>query len=205
MKSFDEIMSEWDCTTDNPLIHRLPLISGWRKDLSIAGYSLVDASFYAKWACARWVLTPTGYGQLLMTKDNRERLGVTAHTKGKPISFYLHRVVLFGLMPSDLHADHIDGDRLNNVSDNLREATQAENNRNTGTKPKRLGKYKGVESVLLRSGSYSYVATIRAEGITYRLGSFKCAKAAAKAYDLKAKELHGAFAKTNAILYPDDF
>jgi len=95
--------------------------------------------------------------------------------------------------PNHLFVDHIDHNGLNNRRSNLRLCTLAQNNRNmvsrTGS-----SKYKGV---CWHGGTKKWNAKIRLNRKCYHIGLFTDEIAAAKAYDKKAKELHGQFACLN--------
>ena len=91
--------------------------------------------------------------------------------------------------------DHIDGNPLNNSRKNLRVCTNAENNRNKAMSPKKnTSGYKGVR---WNASAGSWQARIRTAGKEMHIGVFASALHAAKAYDTKAMELHGKFAKLN--------
>lgn len=92
-----------------------------------------------------------------------------------------------GPIPSDLLVDHIDRDVYNNRIENLRLATRTENNANSKSKG---ALYKGITKVGSR-----YRARITHGGITISLGVFDTAEEAKSAYDHKALEIHGNFAK----------
>jgi len=107
-------------------------------------------------------------------------------------STLLHRAIFLyykGFLPKIV--DHIDQDKTNNRIENLRESTRSGNGANR-KKYSRTREYKGVER---RGGSYR--SRIRKDGKEYHIGSFKTAKEAAIAYDIKAIELHGDFSYTN--------
>jgi len=104
-----------------------------------------------------------------------------------------------GEVPAGMDVDHIDGNRLNNVLQNLRLATRSQNlqNRgkhNVGFVPQ--SKYKGVSRA---TGGIGWRAAIYPEGKTVWLGRFKTAKEAAIAYNKAAVEYYGEFAKLNVI------
>lgn len=97
-------------------------------------------------------------------------------------------------LPIDTRIDHIDGDKINNVLCNLREATTQQNNSNCkgrgGT-----SKYKGVH---YRNSSGKWIASSKFEGKSYHLGCFECEETAAEAYNTFAKKFFHEFAKTNS-------
>ena len=86
--------------------------------------------------------------------------------------------------------DHIDGDRKNNTWENLRYATASENNAN---RKRKAGKElpKGVS--LNKCGTYR--VKIEKYGKQYHVGCFKTVEEAKDAYERKAIELHGVFAR----------
>lgn len=90
------------------------------------------------------------------------------------------------------HLDHINGNILDNRSCNLRFATNRENSRNANKRHDNTTGYKGV--VRAKNG---FECRIGYNYKRYFLGYFKNAEEAAHAYDAKAKELHGEFARLN--------
>lgn len=106
----------------------------------------------------------------------------------------LHRVIM-GAKPGQT-VDHIDGNGLNNSRGNLRFCTKSQNAQNLhNLKPGKASKFKGVSA---REGYW--IAQIKADGRNRVIGSFRTQIEAAQAYDKAARELHGAFATTNASL-----
>lgn len=106
----------------------------------------------------------------------------------------IHRLVLAafcGMLDSDI-ADHINGDRADNRAANLRRANRQENCQNSFAHADSKSKYKGVS----RSGR-GWRATIGVRGVTVHLGVFGTEEQAAAAYDQKAAEHYGEFAKLN--------
>lgn len=91
--------------------------------------------------------------------------------------------------PRRTDIDHANQDSLDNRISNLRIATRSQNSAN-GKWGKKL--YRGV---IKRGNSYS--AKTSKNKTIFRLGSFATAEAAARAYDKKAVELFGEFARPN--------
>ena len=90
--------------------------------------------------------------------------------------------------------DHIDGDKGNNQKQNLRVATRSQNGANRGKLSNNTSGYKGVTYEVSRK---KYTAQITHQRRVIRIGRYATAEEAAKAYDLKAKELQGDFACIN--------
>lgn len=102
---------------------------------------------------------------------------------------YLHRF-LMGALPGE-HIDHRDRDGLNCCRMNLRRATPHQNNCNRGKGRNASSQFKGVDK---RAAGWR--ARIRA-GKQISLGTFATEEEAARAYDAKAVELFGEFARLN--------
>lgn len=112
--------------------------------------------------------------------------------------YYAHRLAYFfmkGFWPPN-EIDHKDNDRDNNVYSNLRECSHTENAFNKTKTAANTSGYKGVTWVECRK---KWQAQIRAHGKYFFLGRFKDVIEAARAYDTKAKELHGEFARVNGV------
>ena len=87
--------------------------------------------------------------------------------------------------------DHKNGDGLDNRRQNLRPATHQQNMMNR--RPWEGRRFKGS----YRESKGSWMATINLNGKKFCLGWFKTEEEAARAYDVKAKELFGEYARTN--------
>ena len=110
--------------------------------------------------------------------------------RGKVI--YMHREITGA--PKGVRVDHRDGDGLNNQDDNLRFADSSQNRRNSKHRADASTAYKGVQVQKL---SNKYAARLKVGKKNLYLGSFETPEEAARAYDEKAKELFGEFARTN--------
>lgn len=132
----------------------------------------IDLSF------SKWYLSSMGYAR---------RHIATGHIE-------IHRIVLSRKLGRDLldgeYCDHIDGDTLNNTRENLRIATPTQNVINTRAKGTRH--YKGVFARGQR-----WIAAVQTGGTFFYLGTFANEELAAHAYDKKARELFGEYARTN--------
>lgn len=108
----------------------------------------------------------------------------------KGVRFYSHRIIwalVTGNDPGNMTIDHIDGDRKNNLFQNLRLATRRQQSYNS---PGR-GEYK--KGVSWHEGAGKYQAHIRVGGENRYLGIFGTEDAAAAAYNIVAAEVHGDF------------
>ena len=103
---------------------------------------------------------------------------------------YMHRVI--ARPEGGLLVDHKDGDGLNNVRENLRVATHAQNMRNRKIQKNNTSGFKGVH---LDCGKWR--AKIKYNGQWTHLGLYLDPVQAARVYDAKAKELFGEFARPN--------
>jgi len=90
--------------------------------------------------------------------------------------------------------DHINGDGLNNCRSNLREATHAENMRNSR---RRVDSTSGFKGVSWESYTSKWRAFISIDGKRRFLGRFSDPEEAARAFDAAAIEVHGPFARLN--------
>lgn len=90
--------------------------------------------------------------------------------------------------------DHIDGNGLNNQKSNLRFCTNSQNQMNMRSNINSTSKYKGV---CWKTRDKIWVAQIKLNQKVKHIGSFKNEEDAARAYDAKAKELFGEFARLN--------
>jgi hypothetical protein len=111
--------------------------------------------------------------------------------KRKRTVFYIHRYIM-GVTDKKVFVDHEDGNTMNNMRSNLRVCTQAQNSRNKKYRPNTSG-FKGVHP----RPSGRWASKIMYNYQTVTVGTFDTPEEAARAYDEKAKELFGEFARPN--------
>ena len=112
---------------------------------------------------------------------------------------YIKHDVAHAFLPNPLklcHIDYIDGDPTNNHVKNLRWITRSVVSQNQAKKNGTSSKYKGVS---WHQRDKKWRAGIRHNGKSIHIGYFKDEKDAGRAYNAKAKEVFGEFAKLNTI------
>ncbi len=115
--------------------------------------------------------------------------------KKKRTTVRMHRLIMGN--PVGLQVDHKGLDNtLDNRRSNLRLATKSENMRNRSTQVNNKSGYKGVSWSKQNKKWYAWIGV---NGKTIPIGHFDDIRIAAKAYNEKAKELHGEFARLNQI------
>jgi len=108
------------------------------------------------------------------------------------VSVAMHRTVI--KVPDSVKLDHKNGNGLDNQKVNLRRATNSQNSANRQIQSNNTSGYKGAQFDKRRN---RWIARIRVSGRLLHLGTFPNAESAARAYDLKAKEVFGEFANLN--------
>lgn len=152
--------------------------------LELAGgfIALVDSEDYQKVKEYNWCAIKQGNSQ------------VRAMTKIEGKTTYLHSFIL---NHKDM-IDHINGHALDNRKSNLRICNQQQNSFNSRMPRTNTSGYKGVS---FRKDIQKYCAYIVKDRKQYRLGCFQTKEEAAQAYNLKALELFGEFARLNNVKY----
>ena len=118
----------------------------------------------------------------------------------KGSKYYEHRIIYYMFnkyLPEQI--DHIDGDPSHNCIKNLRPATGQQNQRNKCSKEGASSKFKGVS---WNKYHKKWVSRVWGGKSSKHLGLYKCEIEAAKAYDKRASELFGEYARPN---FPEDF
>ena len=147
------------------------------------GVALIDDEDFALVSQHKWYLL-----------DQGNRRYAIAHTKkvGNCSTIRMHRLIMG--FPENVCVDHANHDTLDNRKQNLRVCTHAQNMRNRKMGKNNTSGYKGVSR---HTPARKWMAHIRMNRKLIHLGLFKSEKDAARAYDKKAKELHGKFAYLN--------
>ena len=147
--------------------------------------AFIDDSDYELVSKYRW--------RLLTDKWNNYAIGDIVR-EGRHVS--MHRLIL-GIKDSKIKIDHKNGNGLDNQRHNLRIATTSQNAANKKkTDNKKTSKYKGV---VYRKYDNKWEASIINNYKYQYLGRFKTETEAALAYNKRAIELYGEFAKLNDI------
>ena len=147
-------------------------------------FTLVDDEVYeylSKWL---WHLGSDGYVKRARRKEEC--------VEGNRKDIIMHREILS--VEDGKYVDHINGDKLDNRSINLRECTNQQNQWNQAPRNNVSSKYKGVTK---RKYNYEACCTI-SNKITY-LGKFTNEIAAANAYNYYALKEYGEFARLNDV------
>lgn len=147
---------------------------------------LVDDEDYGMLSEFNWRINEGGY--VVRSKWNNDRK--TCET------IYMHRFIMN--TPQGLDCEHWDLNRANNQKANLRASTRSQNMANTRSRSG-LSKYKGVSLLKREKLKKPWLAYLRHNYKQYHLGYFSTQEEAAEAYNKKAKELFGQFARLNII------
>lgn len=150
--------------------------------LTRGAFAYVDEDVYVWASRYRWHCTAKGYAA--RRRSVQEGGGVEL----------LHRAIL-GLRGKQ-QGDHRNRDKLDNRRDNLRVATNGQNQVNQPPDKTNTTGYKGVIKARNRPG---YIAQIKVEGKNVFLGYFRNKKDAARAYNRAAEVAFGEYAYLNEV------
>ena len=109
-------------------------------------------------------------------------------------TFFMHRIIANA--PEGMVVDHINGNELDNRRENLRVCTHAQNRRNHA---KNNANNKSGYNGVFKAKDDRFYAYITFNYKRFHIGSYRTAKDAAIAYNKKAKELFGEFARLNQV------
>ena len=145
--------------------------------------ALVDASDYGWLSEMRWYP---------MKKDTGDVYAFThIQVDGKKTSAFMHRMILGAVAGQE--TDHRNGNGLDNRRENIRLCTHSQNMANR-TRRWGVSRYLGVS---LHKPTRKWIVHIQKNKKLQHVGLFACEIEAARAYDKKAHELHGEFARLN--------
>lgn len=155
-------------------------------------FALVDDYNYRRFARYRWYLHKAGYAARF----------VRSHRENPPAVriLYMHRLVLGVSAGPYRHkmVDHIDGNPLNNLRDNLRTVTPSQNARNRHRlRASKSSQFKGVYFDRTVRSSKRWKAQIVVEGKVTHIGRYGTENEAAQAYDQAALAHFGLYAAPN--------
>lgn len=158
------------------------LMSDQFKLLELAGgyLALVDNEDFYRISKFNWCCIKQGNSQ------------VRAMTKIDGKTIYLHQFILESIEM----IDHINGHALDNRKSNLRVCNQQQNSFNARIPRSNTSGYKGVSYRRDMKKFFAYIVKDRKQ---YGLGYFKVKEDAARAYNNKAIELFGEFARLNNV------
>lgn len=148
--------------------------------LTRGAVTLVDDEDYDELVKHKWFLDSRGYVARKIRNPVKRQ-----------VTELMHRVIL-GLPYGDpRQGDHRDTNRLNNRRNNLRIATNGQNQRNKGVYANNTS---GVRGVYWYKPTQRWKAQINVNGKKKHLGYFHSIDDAADAYRQAANRLHGEFA-----------
>lgn len=145
----------------------------------IQGYAIVDDEYFNELSQYHWFLSWNGYAITSKYIDGKEK-----------------RLRMHKLIKSGNFIDHIDGNKLNNQSSNLRICDKSTNGANRGKTIRNKSGYKGVH---FNKNCGKWRAMIRIDNKSHHIGVYEDIKDAVIAYNKKAKELFGEFAYINKL------
>lgn len=147
--------------------------------------ALVDDDMYEFLDQWKWHASKSGDGLYYARRNERDS------EKRKSKRIYMHRLIMNA--PAGTLVDHRDPNKtLDNRRENLRVCSKSQNAYNARISKRNKSGYRGVYRKNER-----WQAGIRINNRSIHIGYFTNPVEAAKAYDAKARELFGEFARTN--------
>ena len=154
--------------------------------LTRKSFAIVDDDDYERLSKHKWFCNYYGYA---CRTESYPRI----NGKQKKKNILMHREIID--CPVGKDTDHQDGNKLNNQKANLRICNRRMNNANLPKRKNCSSKYKGVT---WNKQIKKWCAQTTSEDNKHlHLGTFLKEEDAAKAYDKKARELFGEFARCN--------
>lgn len=151
-------------------------------ELSRGKRAIVDDEDYEWLNQWKWYCKQDNYAARVSTTDNWKTQTFIS----------MHRLIMN--TPTGMTTDHKNGNSLDNRRCNLRIATHSENQFNRGKQKNCSSKYKGIH---WDSTYGKWKAKIHKDDTTLHIGYFASETDAAMAYDYKATQLFGQFARLN--------
>ena len=145
-------------------------------------YAIIDDEDYQKVKNRDWY------------EYNRYAARMSTKYEGKRRVIFMHRIIVPSA--SGYLIDHINRNRLDNQKENLRIATQSQNNINRKRMEEASSPYRGV---IWRPHAKAWKAYIKQNYKQIHLGYFSTPEEAALKYNEKAIELFGKFAVLNEV------
>jgi hypothetical protein len=142
----------------------------------------VDDEDYEKFKDFPWRKSQHGYAIICKAVNKRSK------------TFHLHREIMNA--PEGLYVDHINGDPLDNRKENLRLVTHSQNMFNVKNYVTNKSGYRGVSWHALRN---KWRARLNYKGTGIHIGLFDSKEEAALAYNIKASEMYGEYARLNVV------
>jgi hypothetical protein len=155
------------------------------KEIKLANsdnYTLVDDDDYERFKHLPWRESQHGYAQVCKAVNKRSK------------TFHLHREIMSP--PDGLYVDHINGNPLDNRKENLRIVTHQQNMFNVKNYITNKSGYRGVSWHPQRN---KWRARLHYLGNEIHIGVFDSKEDAARAFNKKAAELYGEYARLNVI------
>jgi len=187
---------DWSCFWANEMWKP---VDGYETEYSISTYGRVKALeritrngknsiMTNKEKIMRYSIQNTGYYTIILTINGNKK------------NILIHRLMCINFIPNPDNkkcVDHIDGNKLNNKLENLRWATPSENLMNKKKKGNTTSIYKGV---YCDKRTNKWISRVNINGTSMWYGTHNTENEAGIAYNNKAIELFGTFAKINNII-----
>lgn len=163
--------------------------------LSCGKVCLVDDENYEELSKLKW--SSSGYGYARTALYTPGIFNKSGWLKQRVVK--MHRMIMNAKEKE--HVDHINGNPLDNRKENLRVCTACQNLANQKLRKDSTTGYKGVCASKVKINPWRAYVNKKIDGKSkqHHLGFFKTKEEAALAYNEKAKELFGEFARLNII------